>query len=121
MTDENTPTITAAQAAELYADGEGEKGDTAGGWTLAVNVEDAPHIRTSRWHEWYWLVLRDEKGDTYGIDYGRGLTESQEPEFPWPWYGDRSVPGDRELKLTRLYPHAVTKTVYRTTAPKAGV
>lgn len=107
-------TITAAQAVELYADGEGESGDTSGNWTLAVDVEDAPHSRTSRWHEKYWLVVRNADGATYGIEYGVGLTENQEDDLPWARGSD-----DRELSLTRLYPHTVTKVVY-STKPERG-
>lgn len=111
MTTEEQPTITAAQAADLYCDGEGDPGDTAGPWTLAVDVEDAPHSRTSRWHEKYWLVVRNNAGDTYGLEYGVGLTEDQEDGLPW----DRGA-GEWELPLTRLYAHTVTTTTYRTKA-----
>jgi hypothetical protein len=102
------PTITADLAAELYGEGCGRPGETAGPWTLVIDVEDAPHNRTSRWHERYWLVVRDAQGDTYGIEYGVGLTENQEDDLPWDHVSD-----DRELKLTRLFPHPVTTTVYR--------
>lgn len=107
------PTITAAQAAELYADGCGEDGDQAGGWTLVGDIEaHGHHNRQSRWHDRYWLVVRNADGETYGVEYGIGLTENQEDDLPWPSYSN-NVPGDRELKLTRLYPHTVTTTVYR--------
>lgn len=107
MTDEK-PTITALDAASLYSDMEGRPGDTAGPWTLVIDTEDAPHSRTSRWHEKYWLVVRDEQGETYGLEYGIGLTENQEDSLPW-----EGVPDDRDLPLTRLYAHTVTTTVYR--------
>lgn len=101
-------TIKAADAAELYADGEGEHGDTAGGWTLVGQVQDHKE-RQSRWHQRYWLIVQDADWTTYGLSFGLGLTEMQENDLPW-----EDVPDDRELPLIRLYPHTVTKTVYRT-------
>ena len=103
-----TKTISAADAAELYADGEGALGDTAGPWTLAGHAQEHPH-RQSRWHQRHWLLLQDERGDTYGLDFGFGLTEYQEHDFPWD-----DAPDDRMLPLTRLYPHTVTTVKYRT-------
>jgi hypothetical protein len=114
------PTITADQAADLYADGEGVDGDTVAEWTLVGGTRDHKS-RQSRWLQLYWLIVRDTEGATWGLRFGLGLTESQEHDFPWPWYGDSSVPGDRELKLTRLYPHTVTETVYKTKPPADDV
>lgn len=111
MTTEDQPTITAAQAAELHGEGEGRPGDTAGPWTLVSDVEDAPHSRTSRWHEKYWLVVRNADGDTYGLEYGVGLTENQEDDLPW----DRAA-DDKQMPLRRLYAHTVTTTEYSTKA-----
>lgn len=108
-------TINASTAAELYADGEGNDGNEAGDWVLVGDVEDAPHSRTSRWHEKYWLVVRNAEGETFGLEYGIGLTEDQEEDLPWE-FGD----SDRELTLTRLYPHTVTTTVYRTKPAEVG-
>jgi hypothetical protein len=115
MTDENRITIKAADAAELYSDMEGRPGDTSGPWTLVINTEDAPHSRTSRWHEKYWLVVHNAEGDAYGLEYGIGLTENQEDYFPWEGVSD-----DLELPLTRLYAHTVTTVVYRREPAKAG-
>jgi hypothetical protein len=93
-------------AEELYdADNFGE---TVGPWAYVGKQ----HIRQSRWHDWYWLIVRDEDGNCWGLQYGDGLTEEQENE--WPWQED-----DGDLKLVALYPHQVTKTEYRETAPKS--
>ncbi|MFI6819754.1 hypothetical protein ACIBJE_02230 [Micromonospora sp. NPDC050187] len=97
-------TIEPDHAAELHEDG--EPGATAGPWTLA----GTQHIRQSRWHDIYWLVVRDEAGEHWGLEYREGLTESQESERPWD---DAEEP----LALTRLYPHEVTRVEYRTTPP----
>ena len=102
------PFISADDAAELYADGEGVDGDTAGGWTLIGQAQEHGH-RQSRWHQRYWLIVRDTDGALWGADYGLGLTEMQENDIPW-----EDVPGDRNVHLTRLYPHTVTTTVYKT-------
>lgn len=115
MTTEEQPTITAADAAELYSDMEGRPGDTAGPWTLVINTEDAPHSRTSRWHEKYWLVVSDAEGQTYGVEYGIGLTENQEDNLPW-----EDCPRDAVLPLIRLYAHTVTTVTYRHEPAKAG-
>ncbi len=111
--------ITAGEAEELYADGEGEHGDVVGDWTLVGGSLDHKH-RESRWHQRYWLIVRDAAGELYGLDFGMGLTESQENDFPWPSYVDRSIPADRELKLTRLYRHEVTRVEYWTTPPEGA-
>jgi hypothetical protein len=100
--------LTAAQAVELYCDGEGEHGDVEGDWTLVGGSHDHPH-RQSRWHQRYWLIAHNEQGEHYGIDFGLGLTEYQEHDFPW-----EDVPDDRNMALTRLYPHTITRTEYRT-------
>jgi hypothetical protein len=108
--------MSAATAAELYADGEGADGETAGGWTLVGDIESHAHYsRQSRWHDRYWLVARNAEGETFGLEYGIGLTENQEDDLPW----DR-VPGDRERQLTRLYPHTVTRVEYHTTPAREG-
>lgn len=100
------PTITRDEAGDLYADGEGRTDDTAGSWSLVVDVEDAPHNRTSRWHERYWLVVRNADGELFGIEYGRGLTETQEDDLPWERDGN-------PLNLVPLVAEEVTTTRYR--------
>ncbi len=105
--------LTAAEAAELYADGEGENGDVQGEWTLVGGANSHRH-RQSRWHQRYWLVVRNGQGEIYGVDFGYGLTENQENDLPW-----EDVPDGRDMTLVRLYRHIVTKTVYRTTPPEA--
>ena len=100
--------ISAGEAADLYADGEGAHGDRVGAWTLVGQAQGNPH-RQSRWHQRYWLIVKDERGDTYGLDFGFGLTENQDDDLPWD-----DVPDGTELPLTRLYPHTVTTVEYRT-------
>jgi hypothetical protein len=100
--------IKAVEAAELYADGEGVDGDTAGGWTLVGQAQEHEE-RQARWHQRYWLIVRDDASDTWGLSYGLGLTEYQEHDLPW-----EHVPAYRELALTRLYPHVRMTTSYRT-------
>lgn len=104
-------TITAAQAEELYSDGEGQHGDTVDDWTLVGESHDHP-TRQSRWHQRYWLIVRDADGATWGLGFGIGLTEYQENDFPWEGWAGK--PGTRELELTRLYPHTITRVEYRT-------
>lgn len=103
-------TITAAQAEELYCDGEGVDGDTVDDWTLVGQAQE--HTAGSgRWHQRYWLIVRNDQGEIYGLGYGLGLTESQEHDFPWEGWAGK--PGTRELGLTRLYPHTITRVEYR--------
>lgn len=105
-------TIHAAAAEELYADGEGEDGDTVDGWTLVGGAQDHKE-RQSRWHQRYWLIVRDHEDACWGLSYGLGLTEMQEDDFPWdPGYGTPDP--DKALPLTRLYPHTITRVAYRT-------
>jgi hypothetical protein len=108
----DTNTIRAAAAEELYADGEGEDGDTIDGWTL-VGAAQGHKERQSRWHQRYWLVVRDHEDAHWGVSYGLGLTEYQEHDFPWSSYSATATP-DTMLPLTRLYPHTVTSVRYRT-------
>jgi hypothetical protein len=105
--------ITAGEAEELYADGEGEHGDVVGDWTLVGGALDHEH-RQSRWHQRQWLIVRNRAGEFYGLDFGVGLTEDQEDEFPW-----RDRPTDHGLSMTRLYPHEVTRVEYRSTPAEA--
>lgn len=105
--------ISASEAEELYADGEGEHNDVVGGWTLVGAALDHQH-RQSRWHQRYWLMVRNARGEIYGLDFGMGLTEYQEHDLPW-----RDRPADHGLSATRLYPHTITRVEYRTT-PQDG-
>lgn len=106
-------TIRAAAAEELYADGEGEDGDTVDGWTLVGAAQDHKE-RQSRWHQRYWLVVRDHEDACWGVSYGLGLTEMQENDLPWEGFYDHRPGPDAQLPLTRLYPHAITQVRYRT-------
>jgi hypothetical protein len=99
-------TISPDHAAALYEAEDGEFIDT---WARIGNEEDDPKSRTSRWHERYWLLLRDEDGATWGLEYGVGLTEDQENDYPWEQYGT-----ERPLPLTRLYAHEVTTIEWST-------
>lgn len=105
MTNRTADTQAAAihpdHAAEMY---DCSNGATAGPWTRVGRQ----HIRTSRWMEIYYLVVADEEGRYWGIRFDEGLTEEQENELPW----DKA---ETPLPLTRLYPHKVTTTEYRTT------
>jgi hypothetical protein len=104
-------TIDPQHAQELYwqlHDGNGELSDgsiTEGPWTLIGSSLDD----VGRWHTRYWLIVRDEAGDTWGLVYGIGLTEHQEDDLPWE-RRSRSGP----LELTRLYPREVTRVEYGT-------
>lgn len=107
-------TIHPQHAADLYAlfDDHGvierdfqDDTNTLHEWIVLGSVPS----RTSRWHERYWMVLENVDGETYGLEYGVGLTEDQEDDLPW--YG-----ATRPLPLTRLYPHTVTTVEYRTVA-----
>lgn len=100
-----TMTIGAGTAADLY---EGENGDTAYGWTRVADVRDS----SGRWMEHRTLIVADANGVSWGVRYDVGLTEEQEHELPWDG-------GAESLELVRLYPHTVTKTVYRTEPPAA--
>lgn len=107
MSEPAAPTITPADAAALH---EGEDGATAGPWTRVGEY----HYDTGRWTERWWLVIADADGALWGARYEIGLTEDQENTYPW--YGDDAHPA----RLTRLYPHTVTQTVYRTRPPEGG-
>ncbi len=57
------------------------------------------------------IVVVDDDAATWGLPYDRGLTEEQPNEYPWRDKGSAT--------LVRLYPHTITKTVYRT-KPQEG-
>lgn len=96
------PTITAATAEHLCDCV--RDGGVCDGWT---RIDGGAPNRTTRWHERYWLVLRDRAGDLWGLDYGVGLTEYQEDDLPWEGAAD-----DKPLPLVRLTAREVTTTVY---------
>lgn len=99
-------TIDAATAESLAED---DDGYTENGWTrMTVLDGDA-----RRWQQNHTLVLRNNDGEFWGLAYATGLTEYQDHTYPW-----RDVPDDKQLPLTRLYPHTITKVVYRTKPPK---
>lgn len=113
-------TISAEHATDLYELLDGDNGiiddDPVQDDTTTMHewvVLGSAPSRTSRWHERYWLVLRNIDDEVWGIEYGIGLTENQEDDLPWE-------DGPDELKLTRLYPHVVTTTEYRTSPAAAA-
>lgn len=112
-----TKTITPEQARDLYRlfdDHElldEEDQSTEHGWTV---LGSTPSGNDGRWHERYWMLLRDSDGATWGVKYGVGLTEDQEDDLPWD---HRRGP----LPLVRLYPHEVRRVEYRTEPQDADV
>lgn len=103
-------TISAAHAAALFAlywdNGLLPVKDQreAHGWIV---LGSTPSGRDGRWHERFWMLLRNDAGEVYGVEYGVGLTEDQEDDHPW----ER---GQADLPLTRLHAHTVTTVEYRT-------
>lgn len=104
-------TIDPRHAADLYAEFDDHdelltetEQVTMHGWTVIGSAADGQ----SRWHDDYWMLLRDADGATWGVAYGLGLTENQEDSLPW----ER---GDRPLPLVRLYPREVTTVEWRRT------
>jgi hypothetical protein len=98
-----TAYIQPGTAEELH---ESKDGDVVGGWTRVTDVRGEAH----RWSEDHTLIVRSPDGLTWGLDYQVGLTEMQDHEYPW-----RGTSGP--VALTRMYPHVVTSTVYRTEPP----
>lgn len=98
-------TINPQDAEELY---EAEDGETVGLWT---RVTDVAH-EARRWMQGHSLILRDPDGAHWALGYDLGLTEEQPHELPWRNGGD-------PIRLARVYPHTVTKTVYRSTPSEA--
>ncbi len=91
-------------AEDLY---DSDDGDMVAGWTRVTDRRDG----NRRWMEEHTLIVADPAGLTWGLHYQVGLTESQASEFPWRGAVD-------PLVLTRLYPHTVTHTVWRTAPPE---
>lgn len=99
-------TIEREHAADLYCDGNPTPGATAGPWMYIATQ----HVRTARWEEVYWLVVREQNtSDLYGLEYREGLTESQETILPWDEDGG-------PLSMLRVDVHTVTTTEYRKAA-----
>ncbi len=92
-------------AEDLY---DSDDGDMVAGWTRITDRRDG----NRRWMEDHTLIITDADGLTWGLHYQVGLTEEQPNEYPWRDGGAEPV------ALTRLYPHTVTHTVYRTTPPE---
>lgn len=90
-------------AEELY---DSDNGETVQGW---ARIEDR-HDGSGRWMEDRTLIIADPAGQTWGLHYQVGLTESQHREFPWH-------SATEPLALERLYRHAVVTSVYRTAPP----
>ncbi len=111
-----TKTIPAGTAEELYEllDDHGkvdpnvrtDETTSVDGWTLVGSQRRG----SGRWHDNYLLVLRDTMGATWGVRYSLGLTEDQESELPWR---ETWLQTNGEIRLERVYPHVVTRTVYR--------
>lgn len=97
-------TIDPKTAAELYEHLDDRDGrlvnesdqTTVGGWTVLGSAK----VRTARWEEVYYLVLReDATGEVWGAEYRIGLTENQSDWLPWD---EESVPSRRPVSLVRL-------------------
>lgn len=105
MTDKKPPTITADQADEILDASYGEPGEIVDGFTFIATIEGDQR----RWMQGITIVVSDSEDVFWGLDYDRGLTENQENHYPWQGYGGRT-----DVELTRLYPHTITTTTYRT-------
>lgn len=109
---EHLKTITADQADEILEASWGTPGDEAtDGFTFVATMKGDQR----RWLQAVTIVVSDSEGAFWGLDYDRGLTENQDSTYPWRSFGRRDV------ELTRLYPHTVTKTVYRTKPAEVNV
>lgn len=83
-----------------------EPGETAGGLTYVTTISGTAR----RWMVSAMIVLRSDDGAHWGLGYDRGLTEEQPDEHPWR--------NGSAVDLVRLYPHSVTRVVYRRTPPQ---
>lgn len=95
-------TITADQAEEILEAADCEPGEPAGDFTYVTTIKGD----SRRWMQGIRVVVSDPDGAFWGLDYDRGLTEEQPNEYPWR--------NKESATLIRLYPHAITETVYRT-------
>ncbi|MCX5066937.1 hypothetical protein OOJ91_13880 [Micromonospora lupini] len=98
-------TISPENAEELY---ESEDGETVGPWTRVTQIAH----EARRWMQGYSLILRDEAGALWALDYDLGLTEEQPHELPWE--------NGEAVGLTRVYAHEVVQVEYRPVPPKGG-
>jgi hypothetical protein len=112
------PNILAEHASNLYDLLDGDHGTVDDNTPLDDHhvehdwvVLGSSPSRTSRWHEKYWLVLRNAADEVYGIEYGVGLTENQEDDLPW----DGSL---QYLELTPLHRREVMTVTYDNTPPR---
>lgn len=94
-------TISAAHAEELHEVEEGKVGP----WTYVTDQKTG----SGRWREHHTMVIADEQGQHWGVEYAVGLTEMQDHEYPRQVEDD-----DHQIPLTRLYPHTVTAIEYKT-------
>lgn len=78
----------------------------SGPWTYVAEQDEG----SSRWRSHHTLVVRHEDGSYWGLHYAMGLTEYQDHELPW-----EGVDDDKQLLVTRLYPHEVRTVEYRRT------
>ncbi|MEU8264445.1 hypothetical protein AB0C02_27965 [Micromonospora sp. NPDC048999] len=99
-------TISAEHAEELF---ESSDGEVVGPWTRVTEVAH----EARRWMQGHSLILRDEAGAHWSLDYDLGLTEEQPHELPW-----RN--GVDPVELARVWPHEVVRVEYRTTPPAGG-
>lgn len=103
-------TITADQADEILDASYCKPGEQVDNFTYVATIEGDQR----RWAQGITIVVSDPDGAFWGLDYDRGLTENQDSEYPWrPSYGSRT-----DVELTRLYPHTITRVVYRTQPAK---
>lgn len=80
-------------------------GTTIGEWTKVTEQRED----SGRWMEYFTLILKHEDGTFWGISFARGLTESQESEYPWrPGYGEERGP----VELSQVSPRQVVSTIY---------
>lgn len=93
-------TISAAHAEELH-----EVEGQVGPWTYVTDQKNG----SGRWREHHTMVVADEQGQHWGVEYAVGLTEMQDHEYPW-----RGVADGHQIPLRRLYPHTVTTIKYKT-------
>lgn len=75
------------------------------GNTTSVEVEQKGRpVEHTRWHVLMEMVVRDVSDETYwSVSYRRAATENQDHDY------------DDPMVAYRVYPHQVTKTVFRTT------
>lgn len=111
MMDNQPRTIEPENAADLYEDGviSEETNPYVGPWTY-VTVQD---IGSRRWQSDHRMILLHEDGTHWGLNYSIGLTEYQPHTLPWE-------DSDQPIPLTRVWPHQITRTVYRTKPPVSG-